>query len=57
MWMGEDEVTKKNQTKKNKKKGDCPKTVLNAINVTYERNVLSVIQAKIWPKKHVIQTW
>jgi hypothetical protein len=35
--------------------GDCPKTALNAINVTYVRNVLSVIQAKIWPKKHFIQ--
>jgi hypothetical protein len=35
--------------------GDCPKTFLNAINVTYVRNVLSVIQAKIWPKKHVIR--
>jgi hypothetical protein len=31
--------------------GDCP----NARNVTYARNVLSVIQAKIWPKKHVIR--
>jgi hypothetical protein len=26
------------------------KTVQNAINVTYLRNVSSVIQAKIWPK-------
>jgi hypothetical protein len=36
-------------------RGDCPKTVLNAIDVTYVRNVLSVIQAKIWPKKHYIR--
>jgi hypothetical protein len=35
--------------------GDCPKTVLNTINVTYVRNVLSVIQAKIWPKKRFIR--
>jgi hypothetical protein len=27
--------------------GDCPKTVLNAINVTYIRNVLSVIQENL----------
>jgi hypothetical protein len=26
--------------------GDCPKTVLNTINITYIRNVLTVIQAK-----------
>jgi hypothetical protein len=31
--------------------GDCPKTILNAQNETYVKNVVSVIQAKVWPKK------
>jgi hypothetical protein len=34
--------------------GGYPKTVLTAINIAHVRNVLSIIQAKIWPEKHVI---